>query len=260
MPVDMIAGASPLILAFPYSSTKINRPVFQRLNETGQKLADTDWHIDQLYLDIVDDATYVRADFHRYVCDANRDPTGRSLYPGHITTGLVPLTNFKGEELWDQPPSKAEMATWRAAFHAPYHAALTAQIARVRARYGFAILFDCLSSKSTTPEQFENALPDLSIGTFMGASCDHKLTAQVAGICLNDPAYTSEVNGRSKGGWTTRHHGRPKSGVHALQMELAQSTYLVNEPDVWRYDDTKAEGVRQVLAKILLHLQSWSPK
>ncbi len=34
------------------------------------------------------------------------------------------------------------------------------------------------------------------------------------------------TNGRFKGGYTTRHYGRPREGVHAVQMELACRGYL----------------------------------
>jgi N-formylglutamate amidohydrolase len=63
----------------------------------GQTLGDTDWHVDRLYDGLLPGVTTVRANFHRYVIDANRDPSGASLYPGQNTTGLVPVTNFDGE-------------------------------------------------------------------------------------------------------------------------------------------------------------------
>ncbi|MDW3222648.1 MAG: N-formylglutamate deformylase [Paracoccaceae bacterium] len=259
MPVDVIAGSSPLILAFPHVDTEIPQPILQRLNDTGRRLMDTDWHVDRLYRDLVQDVTTVRANFHRYVCDANRDPSGQSLYPGKFTTGLVPLTNFEGAPIWDAPPSKHEMATWRSAFHAPYHASLSAQIARLRSKHGFAILFDCHSIRSQIPNLFDGVLPDLNLGTNLGAACDHKITAHLTNLCKQATPYSSVVNGRFKGGWTTRNHGRPKSGVHALQMELAQSTYLVAEKDPWLYDEAKAEPLRAVLRDILEYLQNWRP-
>jgi N-formylglutamate amidohydrolase len=58
-------------------------------------------------------ATIVRANFHRYVIDANRDPSGASLYPGQNTTGLVPTTDFDGEPIWharNRTPMKSRPA------------------------------------------------------------------------------------------------------------------------------------------------------
>ena len=64
--------------------------MFERLTPLGQTLSDTDWHVDRLYAGLLPGATTVRATFHRYVIDANRDTSGASLYPGQNTTGLVP--------------------------------------------------------------------------------------------------------------------------------------------------------------------------
>ncbi|WP_187430018.1 hypothetical protein ROLI_026550 [Roseobacter fucihabitans] len=259
MPVDVIAGSSPLILTFSHAGTEIPQSIHARLNATGCCLTDTAWHVDRLYRSVVQDVTVVRANYHRYVCDVNRDPDGKSLYPGRFTTGFVPLTTLDGDPIWHNPPGTKEAATWRSAFHAPYHAAISAQIARVRAKHGFAILYDCDATRSHIPKLFEHTLPDFSIGTFMGTTCDHKITAQIASICMKAPNYTSVVNGRFTGGWSTRRHGNPKLGVHALQMDLAQSTYLTEERDPWLYDEAKAAPLRKVLADVLGYLQDWRP-
>jgi N-formylglutamate deformylase len=63
------------------------------------------------------------------------------------------------------------------------------------------------------------------------------------------------VNGRFRGGWTTRHHGQPSEGIHAIQMELAQSTYMEEAPP-WRWDDARATRLRVTLSQILDALQS----
>ncbi|WP_298972092.1 N-formylglutamate deformylase [uncultured Roseobacter sp.] len=259
MPVDVTVGSSPLILAIPHAGTEIADPILQRLNEIGRRLADTDWHVDRLYSDLIDDVTTLRANFHRYVCDANRDPSGASLYPGQNSTGLVPLTSFDGEDIWDDPPNKVEMATWRSACHAPYHAALAAQIARLRAKHGFAVLYDCHSIRSKIPYLFEGTLPDFSIGTYMGASCDPEIAAQVTQVCKQAADYSTVVDGRFKGGWTTRKFGRPENNVHAIQMELAQSTYLTDEAAPWQYDAAKAAPLREILKDVLTYLKHWRP-
>ena len=80
--------------------------IWERLNDNGRMLADTDWHIDRLYDGLLTGATTVRATFHRYVIDANRDPAGVSLYPGQNTTGLMPETDFDGEPIWKEARSR----------------------------------------------------------------------------------------------------------------------------------------------------------
>ena len=86
-PVAVCEGGGPVVLAFPHTGTFLPGAVFRQLNSLGQELADTDWHVDQLYDGLLLTATTVRANFHRYVIDANRDPSGTSLYPGQNKIG-----------------------------------------------------------------------------------------------------------------------------------------------------------------------------
>jgi len=221
-------GTSPVILAFPHTGTDLPADIRDRLNDKGRILADTDWHIERLYAGLLPQATTVRATFHRYVIDANRDPAGVSLYPGQNTTGLVPETDFDGESIWKdgEAPTEADIAHRLASFHAPYHAALAAEIERVKAIHGVAILYDCHSIRSLIPFLFEGRLPDFNIGTDMGRTCDKAIEAATFEVCVKAEGYTSILNGRFKGGWTTRHYGRPESSVHAIQMELAMRGYM----------------------------------
>ena len=254
-PVAVVEGEGPVILGLPHTGTFLPPEVRGNLNETGLLLADTDWHVDRLFAGLLPGATTVRANFHRYVIDANRPPDGASLYPGQNTTGLVPLTDFDGRPIWTHAPDAAAVEARRRAFHAPYHAALAAQVARVRARHGVAVLFDCHSIRSRIPFLFDGVLPDLNIGTVDGTSCAPELSALTAEICARAGGYTSVLNGRFKGGWTTRHYGRPAGGVHAIQMELAQSTHLASETPPFAYDPGKADPLRAVLADLLKALE-----
>ncbi|MBK4216522.1 N-formylglutamate deformylase [Paracoccus caeni] len=253
MPVEVTQGDSPVILGLPHTGTHIPDDIFARLNARGQVLADTDWHIHRLYDGLLPGATTVRATFHRYVIDANRGPNDASLYPGQNTTGLVPLTDFDGEPIWTTAPTPAEIETRKAHFHAPYHAALSAEIERVRALHGVAILYDCHSIRSHIPFLFDGTLPDFNIGTNNGTTCDPRIEAAVARITAAS-GRTSVLNGRFKGGWTTRHYGQPGSGTHAIQMELAQSTHLQSETPPFAYDDAKAAALRVTLQDILTEI------
>lgn len=258
-PVETVRGDSPLILGLPHTGTYLPEAVRAKLNERGRVLADTDWHIERLYDGLVAGVTTVRATFHRYVIDANRGPDDASLYPGQNTTGLVPLTDFDGEPIWNDEPTAAEIAERKANFHTPYHAALAAEIERVKARHGVAILYDCHSIRSVIPFLFAGVLPDFNVGTNSGASCDPRVEATVYDICAAS-GRTHVLNGRFKGGWTTRHYGQPKNGVHAIQMELAQATHLANETPPFAYDAAKAETLRATLASILGRLIVLAPE
>lgn len=249
-PVEVTSGDSPVILGLPHTGTWLPDAVRAMLNARGRVLADTDWHIERLYDGLLPGATTVRATFHRYVIDANRGADDASLYPGQNTTGLVPLTDFDGQPIWDVTPTQADIAARKAQFHAPYHAALAAEIARVKALHGVAILYDCHSIRSHIPFLFDGTLPDFNIGTDSGRSCAPAIEA--ATLQLAAATGRSHVlNGRFKGGWTTRHYGQPDQGVHAIQMELAQSTHLASEAPPFAYDDAKAAKLRVTLKTIL---------
>jgi len=170
------------------------------------------------------------------------------------------MTDFDGQPIYrdGQEPDPAEIERRRAAYHAPYHAALSAELDRVKGKHGFAILYDCHSIRSQIPFLFDGTLPDFSIGTNSGASCAKGIEAAVQRICGSAKGYTSTLNGRFKGGWTTRHYGQPARGVHAIQMELAQSTYLHESPP-WTFDEGRAQQLRVHLKTILETLSGWRP-
>ena len=252
-PVEVRRGDGPIILAFPHAGAHAPREILSSLNEEGRTLRDADWHVDRLYDGLLPSATMVRATFHRYVIDANRDPSGASLYPGQNTTGLVPLTNFDGEAIWLDEPNVQEINERRDAYHAVYHAALSDELARVKAKHGVVILYDCHSIRSRIPFLFEGPLPDLNIGTNGGLTCDLRVERCVAEIAEGS-GFSHVVNGRFKGGWTTRHYGRPEAGLHAIQMELAQSLYLSSETPPFAYDEARAAKIRLTLGEILARL------
>lgn len=258
-PVFVIQGQGPIILGQPHSGTYVPEAIWANLNSLGRQLLDTDWHIPELYEGLLDNVSIVRANFSRYVIDANRDPDGGSLYPGKNTTDLVPLITFDGEAIWEQAPSEADIAFRLKNFHRVYHDALSAQIERVKAIHGYAILYDCHSIRSEIPYLFNDQLPDLNIGDNSGKSCDVQITKAVENVCSKYPAFRHIVNGRFKGGWTTRHYGRPENKVYALQMELAQCRYLASESPPFDYAENKANSLREVLREILSEIQNCSP-
>lgn len=258
-PVEVFQGDSPIVLGLPHTGTYVPDAIMANLNPRGRRLDDTDWHIHKLYNGVLAGASTVRATFHRYVIDANRDPAGVSLYPGQNTTGLVPLTDFDGTDIWIDPPDEAAVKARQDAFHTPYHAALQAELERVRDLHGIAILYDCHSIRSGIPFLFDGTLPDFNIGTNMGDTCAPEIEAATQEVCAKAEGYTSIANGRFKGGWTTRHYGHPKKGMHAIQMELAQSTYLTTEASPWTYDKDKAARLRPYLTEILKKLAALAP-
>jgi len=257
-PVSVIRGESPIILGQPHSGTYVPDAIYKDFNDLGRQLLDTDWHVPELYEGLLTEPTVVRAEFSRYVIDANRDPEGGSLYPGQNTTQLVPLMSFDGEPIWKTLPDDAEVARRKEVFHTVYHAALDEQIKRVKAEHGFAVLYDCHSIRSKIPFLFDDRLPDINIGDNSGVTCDPNITKAIKDICEAQNGFSYVLNGRFRGGWTTRHYGRPMDGVHAIQMELAQRRYLESETPPFAYAPEKAQSLRNLLAKILQAIQSAS--
>ena len=257
---DVKQGSSPVILAFPHTGTHVPADIWEKLNDNGRILADTDWHIEKLYAGLLPNATTVEAKFHRYVIDANRDPSGTSLYPGQNTTSLVPLSDFDGKAIWKegQEPDEAEVNRRLSEFHAPYHAALAAEIARVKAQHGIAVLYECHSIRSHIPFLFEGTLPDFNIGTDMSTTCDAAIEAVAVEVTSQAEGYSSILNGRFKGGWTTRHYSKHGENIHAIQMELAQSTHLKTEEPPFDLDTAKAERLRNHLKRILTGIEQFA--
>ena len=258
--VDIFEGNSPVILAQPHGGTFLPTEMADDLNERGREMADTDWHINRLYAGLLPEATVVEAKFSRYLIDANRDPSGSSLYPGQNTTELCPTVDFEGRPIYQQralhdaEPDANEIETRRKSYHAVYHAALAEQIERVRKKHGVVLLFDCHSIRSCLPFLFEGELPDFNLGTNNTSTCDPKIEDAALEICAGADGYSSVLNGRFKGGWTTRHYGKPEKGIHAIQLELVQRTYM-DEFAPWTFSEERASKVRIQLKKLLSSLE-----
>jgi N-formylglutamate deformylase len=253
-------GAAPLLLCMPHTGTEIPATAADALVSPWLARKDTDWWIERLYAFAAQlGASVVRTAISRTVIDPNRDPSGVSLYPGMATTELCPSTTFDGEPLYrvGAELSAQDVAARREKYFEPYHRALRDEITRLRALHPVMVVYDCHSIRSQIPRLFTGTLPHFNIGTFAGASCAPALTARIETLC-DATHFTRVTNGRFKGGYTTRHYGRPQQGVHALQMELACRGYLrepeaevdvANWPCAW--DEAFAAPMRAVLEQVL---------
>src|SRR5471032_834940 len=219
-------GRVPLLISIPHAGSTLTPAVEAGLAPGARNLQDTDWHIPQLY-DFAAElgASILSAEYSRFVIDLNRPSDDKPLYAG-ATTGLFPATLFDGSPLFQEgmEPSAAERATYLEQVWTPYHSTLHNELARLKAEFGYALLFDAHSIRSVVPYLFDGKLPDFNLGTFNGASCDPQLEAQLAAICTRHPAYSHVVNGRFKGGHITRHYGNPAENIHSVQLEMGQCT------------------------------------
>src|SRR3569623_1283608 len=244
---------TPLILAFPHGGTQVPDALAGQVRSTWWAIRDADWHIRALF-DGRAEATMIWTDVSRSVIDCNRDPSGASRYPGQNTTGLCPTETFDDQPLY-RDGQAPDVEARRAAWFTPYHAAIEAEIARLRALHPRVVLYDCHSIRSRIPHLFDGELPELNIGTDNGATCDAALSHAVVAASASR---SHVLNGRFRGGWTTRHYGRPKQGVHAIQMEIAMRAYLDEPagapdeaywPPVW--DPGYAAPLRADLVRVL---------
>jgi len=251
-------GSAPLILSLPHTGTRLPDAILPRLVSPELALKDTDWRIDTLYAFARElDATLVHTAVSRTAIDVNRDPSGASLYPGQATTGLTPLETFDGEPLYrdGMAPEAADLAQRRKAWFEPYHAALAAEIARVKESHPRTVLYDCHSIRSVVPRLFDGELPVFNVGSNGGASCDEGLTVALRQACERS-GERLVVNGRFRGGWITRQYGEPAKGVHAIQMELAQRFYMDEDrPD--SPNAVKVERAAAILGDVLESALRW---
>jgi N-formylglutamate deformylase len=231
----LLPGSTPLIISVPHAGTALPPALLAQLTPLAQSLPDTDWYVDRLY-DFAGElgAALLVARYSRYLVDLNRPPDDTALYQGATSTGLCPTLSFSGHALYaqgaDYALGAAEVQERRALYWQPYHDALHALIAATCARHGYAILLDAHSIRSEVPRLFAGRLPDINIGTNDARSCSAALIAAVRALLAAQGERSWVIDGRFKGGYITRHYGDPAQGVHALQIELAQRSYL-HEPD-----------------------------
>ena len=242
-----------LLISLPHNGIAIPESIRARMSEAGRRVADTDWHVDQLYGFARElGASILIPNFARYVVDLNRPRDGAALYPGQRETGLVPTVSFADEALYlaGAEPDQAEIAERVQHYWQPYHDALSAELARLQSVHGRAVLWEGHSIRSQVPMLFDGRLPDLNMGTAGGESCDAALQSKLAAVLQQQNRYSHVVNGRFKGGYITRHYGRPAQLVSAVQMEIAQCAYM--DEDSFQYRPALAAQLQPLLRDLLM--------
>ena len=256
---DNPTRAAPWCSPFPTPESKspaISKPASSRLARPhGHRLV-----AGSLYeLAAVRDATIVRTAISRTVIDVNRDPSGSSLYPGQRRPSFArrrrstvsPSTRVA--RCPARPRSKDARHAGSCLITRPYQPSWSGYVKCTIE----VVLYDGHSIRSSVPRLFDGILPHFNIGTNSGRSCAPELTAAVEAAC-DATSFSRVTNGRFRGGWITRHHGKPQAGVHAIQMELACRSYLT-EP-IGRVDETNwpppfdelyAAPIRAALGEVL---------
>ncbi|MFK7745538.1 MAG: N-formylglutamate amidohydrolase [Roseobacter sp.] len=259
MPVEIVSGSTPVIVVLPYTGTNIQRVVQKRLAEPEHAITAPDHYLDRLFDDLGTEINVLRCNFHRYVSDVNREgvTSGGGAYSGMVSS--VPLVDTVGRAIWSEPPQKTEAANWRSSHYAPFHAAIGAKIAKIRAKHGHAILITCWSLKSGGPFKDQVIQADLNLSTHMGGSCDINLAMKLAAIGKAWTDHSCVLNGIKKAGWITRNYGRPQIGTHAIDLVLNDACFVSHDAGEGHYDTERATELRSVLSDIIAFAANWKP-
>ena len=259
--VPPTASARPIVVEVPHAGVFIPPEVRAELalDDTGVK-RDADLYVDRLYRDAAAlGATLVYTEISRFVVDLNRAPddVDAQSVPDHPSPrpdaprGLIWRIATDGSQTLTAPLSLSSWQRRVTRYHAPYHTALDAAVAEVRARFGKVLILSGHSMPSVgkaTHADPGKRRADVVPGDLKGKTCDPRVTlaaishftAAGLSVSLNDPYL---------GGETTRRLGRPAEGLHALQVELNrdlyydESNFVIREPGFSRLQSLCGELV-----------------
>ncbi len=260
LPYHFHRGSLPLLISVPHAGTAVPDEILRRFTATGRELPDTDWYVDQLYGFAEGmGASVVKAVYSRYVVDLNRSPDSTALYAGNPTSPICATQTFGGEAIYEpgeEPDHHAIRERVERYWH-PYHQCIAEELWRIRSEHGHALLWDAHSIMSQVPELFEGELPEFNLGTRDHASCPAAISESLLQSLREDGRYSSVLNGRFKGGYITMTYGQPADRVLALQLELAQRTYMKESPR-GPWDAAQASEVAERIQVLLAQFLSLS--
>lgn len=258
-PFTFHQGDSPILVSMPHSGLSLLPEMQQKLSKEAKSLPDTDWYIPELYDFLTDEkvnASVISATYSRYVVDLNRPIDDKPLYASK-TTGLFPDILFSdkavfvnGEQHQDAIKAQIKVDIWQ-----PYHDKIKTELARIKAKFGFAILFDAHSIAEQVPMLFEGKLPNFNFGNNDGHACAIEFM-HALDECVSKSQYSHVSNGRFKGGYITRCFGQPDQDIHAIQLELSQATYLTDTADEYQLDLAKKQQITPLLQQLIESLIS----
>ena len=244
-------GDSPLLISVPHDGRLLPPDIAARMTPEALAIPDTDWHVARLYESCKDlGASVIVASHSRYVVDLNRSMSDEALYEGQVSTGLCPAMTFSGAGIYSDGGVVPESEKKRrvVTYWKPYHEKIMSRLQELKDRFGYALLWDAHSIPSRVPSLFPGELTELNIGTNNGSSCPQVIREAVAGIATASP-YSSVLDGRFRGGFITRSYGSPADRQYAIQLELAQRSYMDEEST--HYDASRAKILRETLQRML---------
>lgn len=243
----------PIVVSVPHSGTEVPDDVARTMRpEVAAGTPDTDWFVHELYgfapaLGI----TLIHARYSRLVIDLNRDPSGHKLYAdGRSETQLVPLKTFAGDPVYAATaPDLDEIERRSRQIFRPYHEKVEELLRGLRADFRHVLFWDAHSIKRLVPTIRPEPFADMILGNQKGKTASSALIETALGVLRDGTGYDVAHNVPFMGGYLTRSIGRPESGIHALQLEMAQDVYM-NEAAAAR-DDAQKARIQPVLEMTL---------
>ena len=153
---------------------------------------------------------------------AHTAPSGQRARSG---LGLVPRRVPGLGELWRGRLHHAELEARIAGIHGPYHARVGAELGKLRARWGAALLLDLHSMPPLGERDGPTAAAEFVLGDRFGATSDGGLVAS-AFACFAEAGARAAHNRPYAGGYALDRHAAPRRGIHALQLEVDRRSYL----------------------------------
>ncbi|WP_017667839.1 N-formylglutamate amidohydrolase [Sandarakinorhabdus sp. AAP62] len=135
--------------------------------------------------------------------------------------GVIPRLAGHGLDIYARALPAAEAAARLTRLHAPWHAEVNRILAAAGASHGAALLIDCHSMPSPSGPR----PPQIVLGDCHGTSA-HPAIVQAIEDHFGRAGWRVARNAPYAGGYTTRHHGQPGAGIHAVQIEIDRALYL----------------------------------
>ncbi|WP_448207728.1 N-formylglutamate amidohydrolase [Azospirillum sp. sgz302134] len=232
----------PLVLASPHSGNRYSAEFLAsaRLDPRALRKSE-DCFVDEIFAGAPAlGVPMIRALFPRAFLDVNReayelDPDMfADQLPSYVNTrsprvaaglGTIARVVANGEDIYRNKLRFAEAVRRVNLYYTPYHAALRRLVEETRARFGHAVLIDCHSMPSPGIADRDHRRADIVLGDCFGNACAPSVI-ESAERFLRGLGYTVSRNMPYAGGYTTRHYGRPRQGLHALQIEISRDLYM----------------------------------
>jgi N-formylglutamate amidohydrolase len=225
-----------VLVEIPHAGLELDPEALATLAAPARALgADADLYVDELYADAPDaGAALIASRMSRYVCDLNRAETdvdalavegGMARSSPH---GFVWRTTTEGRPALLGAISPAEYQRRIERYHRPYHRRIAELIEERRARHGFAVLLCAHSMPSRGRDGHDDAgveRADIVPGT-RGRTTAGAPVIALAERLAERQGFRLRHDEPYRGGFTTMHFGRPREGVHAIQIELARRLYM----------------------------------